>query len=78
MAEKTPDLRKLDDDELAALDADLAKQRTGIREQQNAVENEKQFRAALRGMSEDQQKALKVRLEGGFIVKSETKAEKVQ
>lgn len=72
------DLTKLDDDELAALESKLAKERTEIRLQQNAVENEKQFRAALRDLSPDQQAKLKIRLEGGFNVKSQTKAEKVQ
>jgi hypothetical protein len=70
------DLTKLSDKELAALEADLAKQRTELRLEQNAVENEKQFRTALKGMSPDQQKALKVRLEGGLVSSGTAAAEK--
>jgi hypothetical protein len=76
VTDKLPDLTKLDDDELAALDAKLAKERTALREQQVAVANEQTFRQALKGMSPDQQAAFAVRVGGSLKHASSTQAEK--
>jgi S1-C subfamily serine protease len=76
VTDKLPDLTKLDDDELAKLDAKLAKERTDLRLQQNAVANEQTFRQALKGMSPDQQAAFAVRVGGDLKHTSATSAEK--
>lgn len=58
------DLSKLSDEELAALETALAKQKRAIADQQVAVENEKQFRAATVNLSPTQREAFAIRIGG--------------
>ena len=64
MAPKQRDLKQLDDDELAALEADLSEQRHDLMEQQRAVEVEKQIRTATANMSPDAKAALGIEVGG--------------
>lgn len=75
---KLPDLAKLDDEELAALSAELAEERTAVRLDQVAVSNEQTFRAALTSLSPSQKEALQVRMGGKLPVESASTSEKVQ
>jgi hypothetical protein len=76
MTDKLPDLTKLDDDELDKLESSLAKERTAVRENQNAVADEKSFRIALKGLSPDQRAKFAIRVGHSVGSKGESKAEK--
>lgn len=61
---KDKDLSKLSDDELEALEADLAAERTSVRLRQNDVAAERDLRRALASLSPESRRIVSVRMGG--------------
>lgn len=75
-ATNVDELSKLSDDELAALDAELAAKRTEIRLEQIAVSAEIDLRRALGAMSAESRRIIHIRLEGGISPSGDATPEK--
>lgn len=71
-------VKNMSDAELDEHIADLAEQKTAIREEQNAAENERQARILLAGLTEPQKRVVALHVGGQMGGTGESKSEKVQ